>query len=97
MNNTSQAYLKNLLNVEKDLAVIDSGLRPFWGRACEVYSVNEAYTSKTCSFCGKIHDIGSKKILSCGCGATVDRDLTGARNILLRALMASSPAMPGIC
>jgi hypothetical protein len=46
----------------------------------------EAYTSKTCSFCGKIHNIGSKKILKYSCGITVDRDLNGARGILLRAL-----------
>ena len=46
----------------------------------------EAYTSKTCSFCGKIHNMGSKKILKCSCGITVDRDLNGARGILLRAL-----------
>jgi len=52
----------------------------------EVIDVCEAYTSKTCSFCGKIHNIGSKKILKCSCGIEVDRDLNGARGILLRAL-----------
>ena len=58
--------------------------------SCEVIDVSEAYTSKTCSYCGKIHNIGSKKVLRCGCGATVDRDLNGARGIYLRALMATS-------
>lgn len=48
---------------------------------------NEAYTSKTCSFCGKIHNIGSKKVLKCGCGITIDRDWNGARGIFLRAML----------
>jgi len=60
---------------------------------CEEYSsnlviCNEAYTSKTCSYCGKIHNIGSKNILKCDCG-TYDRDENAARGILLRALAVS--------
>lgn len=51
-----------------------------------VIDVCEAYTSKTCSFCGNIHNIGSKKMLKCSCGVEIDRDLNGARGILLRAL-----------
>jgi len=55
-----------------------------------VIEVNEAYTSKTCSYCGNIQNIGSKKVMKClSCGATVDRDLNGARGIYLRALAAS--------
>jgi len=54
--------------------------------SAKVVLVNEAYTSKTCSFCGKIHKIGSKKVLKCSCGVDVDRDLNGARGIMLRAL-----------
>ena len=46
----------------------------------------EAYTSKTCSNCGKIHNIGSKEVLKCDC-CTLDRDLNGARGIFLRALV----------
>jgi putative transposase len=53
---------------------------------CEIIECNEAYTSKTCSYCGKIHKIGSKKRMECDCGAKVDRDLNGARGIFLRAL-----------
>ena len=55
----------------------------------KVVLVNEAYTSKTCSFCGKIHKIGSKKVLKCSCGVEVDRDLNGARGIMLRALVVT--------
>jgi len=56
---------------------------------CEVLEVNEAYTSKTCSYCGVIHRIGSQRRMKCGCGVDVDRDLNGARGIYLRALAAS--------
>jgi putative transposase len=57
---------------------------------CLVLDVNEAYTSKTCSYCGKIHNIGSKKILRCDCGAIVDRDLNGSRGIYLREMSATT-------
>lgn len=53
---------------------------------CTVLDVNEAYTSKTCSACGKIHNIGSSKTMSCECGNEMDRDINGARGIYLRAL-----------
>jgi putative transposase len=53
---------------------------------CEVVEISEAYTSKTCSYCGTIHKIGNKKRMKCECGANVDRDLNGARGIFLRAL-----------
>lgn len=56
----------------------------------EVIDTNEAYTSKTCSFCGKIQNIGSKERMKCSCGVNVDRDLNGARGILLRALLATT-------
>lgn len=51
-----------------------------------VIEVSEAYTSKTCSRCGSIQGIGSRKVLSCRCGLRIDRDYNGARGIFLRAL-----------
>jgi len=60
--------------------------------SCEVIECNEAYTSKTCSYCGKMHKMGSKKRMKCDCGANVDRDLNGARGIYLRAL-AVTPSL----
>lgn len=51
-----------------------------------VVDVNEAFTSKTCSNCGTIHDIKSAKRLKCKCGIAIDRDVNGARGIFLRAL-----------
>jgi putative transposase len=58
-------------------------------KSVRVIEVNEAYTSKTCSYCGRIHNIGSRKVLTCACGVRVDRDFNGARGILLRALAAT--------
>ncbi|MEZ5670882.1 MAG: zinc ribbon domain-containing protein [Thiotrichaceae bacterium] len=48
------------------------------------------YTTKTCSYCGKQHNMGSKKVMNCSCGAHVDRDLNGARGIYLRALSVTT-------
>lgn len=55
--------------------------------------VSEAYTSRTCSYCGKMHNKNSKPVIKC-CGGIIDRDLNGARGIYLRALRASSCGTP---
>ncbi len=62
-----------------------------------VLDANEAYTSKTCSYCGNIQHIGSKKRMRCSCGVDVDRDHQGARGIFLRALTVASPSSEGLC
>jgi putative transposase len=59
--------------------------------SAKVVICSEAYTSKTCSYCGKIHKIGSKKVMKCECGIEVSRDYNGARGILLRALAVTPP------
>ena len=55
----------------------------------EVIDVCEAYTSKTCSWNGKIKEIGGAKWIS-DAGIVVDRDYNGARGIMLRALRDNS-------
>lgn len=47
----------------------------------------ENHTTKTCSLCGNIdNNVGINKIYKCqSCGIMVDRDINGARNILIRA------------
>ena len=51
-----------------------------------VVDVNEAYTSKTCSVCGQIQQIGSREHWSCSqCGTEHDRDINGARGIYLKS------------
>ncbi|RGB32281.1 hypothetical protein C1646_226703 [Rhizophagus diaphanus] len=46
---------------------------------------NEAYTSKTCNWCGNIQKIGGLKMYKC-CDIEID-DINGARGIFLRAFL----------
>ncbi|MBV8384588.1 MAG: transposase [Planctomycetaceae bacterium] len=52
----------------------------------EVVLVVPAYTSKTCSGCGKVfeHLSLSDRRVSCACGTSLDRDHNAAINILQR-------------
>ncbi len=64
---------------------------------CTVVVCDEAYTSKTCGSCGHIHaNLGGAKRFRCPhCTFELDRDVNGARNILLRylTLQCQSPAV----
>ena len=53
-----------------------------------VVLVNESYTSKTCSSCFVLnHSLGGSKTFNCSeCNYTIDRDVNGARNILIKNL-----------
>lgn len=53
---------------------------------CTVKIIDEAYTSKTCSFCGFIKDdLGSNKVYNCNsCSRIMDRDSNAARNIFIK-------------
>ncbi|RHZ50134.1 hypothetical protein Glove_505g20 [Diversispora epigaea] len=59
---------------------------------CRVIICTEEYTSKTCGCCGHIHrKLGGSKVFRCpSCTAELDRDINGARNILLRYLTVTS-------
>lgn len=55
--------------------------------SCKVIDCTEAYTSKTCGNCGEISSIGGKEVWTCKhCGCKHDRDINGARNILLKQM-----------
>ncbi|NEO66734.1 MAG: transposase, partial [Moorea sp. SIO4G2] len=58
----------------------------------KVVLVNESYTSKTCPQCGHIHErLGGNKKFQCPkCGFSLPRDWNGARNIMIRALSATT-------
>ena len=57
---------------------------------CTPIICEEPYTSKTCGRCGAIHNgLGSNKVFECpqpDCDFVLDRDINGARNILIRYL-----------
>jgi len=59
--------------------------------SCELIDVSEAYTSRTCSYCGKLHNKNSKKRMICDCGANVSRDLNSARGIMLKNISLAKP------
>jgi transposase len=48
--------------------------------------VSEEYTSKTCGGCGSLNCVGGSKEYKCECGVDIDRDMNGARNILIKSL-----------
>jgi transposase len=54
--------------------------------SCNVKVVTEAYTSKTCTNCGNLkYNLGGSKTYWCKkCDIKIDRDVNGARNILLK-------------
>ena len=57
-------------------------------RSKGVVICKEHYTSKTCGSCGYLNNVGSSKIYNCKiCNLTIDRDINGARNILLKNLI----------
>ena len=62
----------------------------------QIYLVNEAYTSKTCTHCGWFNSqLGGAKMFECQqCHRNTPRDIAGARNILLRQLGLLDPKAP---
>lgn len=60
----------------------------------ELYNVTEEYTSKTCSYCGEINNIGSRSVFECKkCYYKIGRDINAARNILLKNLRPASQGL----
>ena len=51
----------------------------------EIIIVTEEFTSKTCTNCGcQGTSYDKKRIKLCKCGVKIDRDINGARNILIK-------------
>ena len=55
-------------------------------RKRNLYIVREEYTSKTCTRCGDLNQtLGSNKVFTCNkCNLVIDRDINGARNIMIK-------------
>ena len=65
--------------------------------SCKVVDCTEEYTSKTCGCCGTENNIGDKEVWTCKhCGCVHDRDINGARNILLKQMFLAlrDPSTP---
>lgn len=51
----------------------------------ELYIVDESFTSKTCTRCGVLNNVGSCEVYECqACELIIDRDVNGARNIFIK-------------
>ena len=62
----------------------------------QVVLVSEAYTSKTCSWTGDvIATLGGRKVITAPDGTRMDRDLNGARGILVRFLTKCATLLDG--
>jgi hypothetical protein len=64
-------------------------------RGVLVEVVSEAYTTKTCTGCGHLNDVGAAHVVRCTeCRLEIDRDVAGARNIGLRSACAREQYTP---
>ena len=69
-----------------------------WETGKQVLLVNEAYTSKTCSWSGEIlANLGGRREIEGSDGVRLDRDINGARGIFLRALGDTPSLMQSAC
>ena len=69
-----------------------------WETGKQVLLVNEAYTSKTCSWSGEVIDnLGGRREITGSDGVRLDRDINGARGIFLRALGDTPSLMSSAC
>jgi len=53
---------------------------------CKVETVTEEYTSQTCTKCGEMSKNYVNREKRCNCGYKINRDINGARNVLLKIL-----------
>lgn len=96
-NMSSSNIVKNTKNLPKKLRPIMNLLKHYQFRerlkfkaeqyGSHVVEQDESYTSKTCGGCGKLNQkLGAKKQFKCECGFELDRDLNGARNIMIKCI-----------
>jgi IS605 OrfB family transposase len=53
-----------------------------------IFFINEAYTSRCCSHCGKLRLIGSSEVYQCfTCNKTFGRDENSAKNIMMKGIL----------
>jgi transposase len=86
--NKAKKFRRNLMGLRhftfKERLISKSKLK----EGCIVNVCTEEYTSKTCGRCGTIVDVGRNEIFNCNmCFLNIDRDVNGARNILIKQLV----------
>ena len=65
-------------------------------RGKEVVVVDEAYTTKGCSRCGRVTEIGGSKTFRCQhCGLCAPRDAKSARDIFVKHIVAGATTLLG--
>ena len=92
LGNLSQEQMVNKSNIK----ILNRSIKENWGlgkfktiltykaklHGVNIVYVNEAYTSKTCSYCGEMQDMNlSKRVYGCQCGMEIDRDVNSSINI----------------
>jgi IS605 OrfB family transposase len=92
----SHNIVKNGKNTSNNIAFNDLKFHKFKQRLLYKASLNnvfvkmtnESYTSKTCSSCGTLNNIGASKFFNCSaCSLKCDRDTNAAKNILMKGLL----------
>lgn len=95
----SHNIVKNGKNTSNNIAFNDLKFYQFKQRLLYKASIenvlvkltNESYTSKTCSSCGTLHNIGASKLYDCkNCFLKCDRDTNAAKNILMKGLLGEN-------
>ena len=89
--NHSRSSRRNLLNLKhyrfKQRLLDKCSLK----RYSSTWICTEEYTSKTCGRCGELASIQANEVFDCNsCSLRIDRDINGARNILLKQIKESS-------
>lgn len=84
--NTLHSSVKRLMNTLSFYRFKQKLRYEAYKRKRNLYIVTEEFTSKTCTSCGSIkNNLGSNKLFECAnCGLKIDRDINGARNILIK-------------
>jgi putative transposase len=56
----------------------------------QLYKVNEAFTTQTCSFCGNKYKPGLSRVYECvNCKRKIGRDVNAAKNILMKGIQTN--------
>ena len=53
-----------------------------------VYEIEEPFTTKTCSSCGKLNNPEASTIFNCtGCSLVIGRDVNASKNICMKGIV----------